>query len=115
MICAQSGVVDGFGDVNVYGVQCLSQWRWCGWLVGGQQRTQQPVVQFGVEDRKPQPIGGQAVEVAAGDAGDEPIASEPSQVVTGLVGGVVDAAEQSGHQGTQALVGDAGDGEHAGA
>jgi hypothetical protein len=28
---------------------------------------------------------------------------------------VVDAAEQSGHQGAQALVGDAGDGEHAGA
>ncbi|HEY1439504.1 MAG TPA: hypothetical protein VGF65_01385 [Mycobacterium sp.] len=29
--------------------------------------------------------------------------------------GVVDAAEQSGDQGAQALVGDAGDGEHAGA
>ena len=27
--------VDGFVDVNVDGVQCLSQWRWRGRLVGG--------------------------------------------------------------------------------
>jgi hypothetical protein len=115
MICAQSGVVDGFGDVNVYGVQCLSQWRWCGWLVGGQQRTQQPVVQFGVEDRKPQPVAGEPVAVFARDSCDESVEAEAGQVVAGLVGGVVQTAEQSGHQGAQALVGDAGDGEHAGA
>ena len=47
----------------------------------------------------------------AGDAGDEPVDAQPGQVVAGLVHGVVGAAEQSGHQGAQALVGDAGDGE----
>ena len=44
-----------------------------------------------------------------------PLTREPGQVVAGLVHGVGRTAEQSGHQGAQALVGDAGDGEHAGA
>jgi len=83
-------------------------------VVCGKQRAQQPVVQFGVEDRKPQPVAGGPVQVAARDSGDQPVDTQPGQVVAGLVGGVGRIAEQAGHQGTQALVGDAGDGEHAG-
>ena len=71
-------------------------------------------MQFGVEDREPQPVIGEAVEILGWDAGDQPVAGEPGQVVAGLVHGVVDAAEQSGHK-ARRLVGDAGDGEHAGA
>ena len=33
-------------------------WRG-GWLVGGKKGTQQPVVQFGLEDREPQPVAGE--------------------------------------------------------
>ena len=51
--------VDGFGDVNVDGVQGFSQRWWGWWSVGGEQGTQQPVVQLGVEDRKPQPVAGE--------------------------------------------------------
>jgi hypothetical protein len=32
--------------VNVYGVQCLSQWCRDGWLVGREQGSQQAVVEF---------------------------------------------------------------------
>ena len=39
----------------------------------------------------------------------EPVAAQPGQVVAGL-GHAVGGAEQSGHQGAQAPVGDAGDG-----
>ncbi len=72
-------------------------------------------MQLGVEDREPQPVAGEPVAVLARDAGDEPVAGEPGQVVAGLVHGVGGTAEQSGHQGAQALVGDAGNGEHGGA
>jgi hypothetical protein len=66
-------------------------------------------VDFGVEDREAQSVAGQVVGVGVGAADDEPVVAEPGQVVAGLchrVGG----AEQSGHQGTQAPVGNAGDG-----
>src|ERR1700757_3697412 len=72
-------------------------------------------VELGGEGREPLSVGGELVEILARDAGDEVVTGEPGQVVAGLVPGVGGAAEQSGHQGAQALVGDAGDGEHAGA
>src|SRR4029077_4796429 len=65
---------------------------------------------FGVEDGKPQTVAGEPVAVLAGDAGDERVGAQPGQVVAGLVHRVGGTAEQSGHQGAQALVGDAGDG-----
>ena len=70
---ADAGVVDAFAYVSFNGAQGVSQCWWRGWLVGGQQGTQQAVVQFGVEDRKPQPVAGEAVKVAAGDSGDQPV------------------------------------------
>ena len=42
-------------------------------MVCGEQRAQQSVVQFGVEDGKPQAVAGEPVAIFAGDAGDEPI------------------------------------------
>ena len=108
-------MVDAFCDVNIDGVQGFSQWEWRGWRVGGEQGPQQAVVQFGVEDREAQAVVGEAVEILARDSGHEVVTGEPGQIVAGLVHGVGGTAEQSGHQGAQALVGDAGDGEHAGA
>ena len=58
---------------------------------------------------------GESVAVVARDAGDESVDPEPAEVVAGLVHGVGRAAEQPGHQGAQALVGDAGDGGQGGA
>ena len=42
---------------------------WGGWLVGGQQWAQQPVVDFGVEDRKPQAVAGEPVAVGGWGCG----------------------------------------------
>jgi hypothetical protein len=77
---------------------------------GSEQRSEDAVVDLGVEDREPDAVGGQGVAVAVGDAGDQAVAAQPGKVVAGLVQ-AVGGAEQSGHQGAQALVGDVGDGE----
>ncbi len=58
---------------------------------------------------KDRPSGGEVVSVGVGAAGDEPVAGQPGQVV-GDLGHTVRGAEQPGHQGAQAPVGDAGDG-----
>ena len=54
------------------------------WPVGAHQA----IVQFGVEDRKPQAVIGETVTFLAWDAGDEPVDTQPGQVVAGLVHGV---------------------------
>ena len=51
-------------------------------------------MQFGADDREPQPVAGESVAVLAGDSIDEPVEAQRGQVVAGLVGGVVDAVEQ---------------------
>ena len=78
-------------------------------LPGGEQRGEDPVVDLGVEDGEGQAVGGQVVGVGVRAPGDQPVAAQPGQVVGGLGHGV-GGAEQSGHQGAQAPVGDAGDG-----
>jgi hypothetical protein len=70
-------------------------------------------VDLGVENCEGEAVVGEAVKVAALDAGDEAVAAKPGEVVASLIHAVA-AAEQSGHQGAQALVGDAGDGEQGG-
>jgi len=61
--------------VNIDGVQGFSHRQWCWWPVGGEQGPQQSVVKLGVEDRKPQPVAGEPVQILAGDSGDdEPVA-----------------------------------------
>jgi hypothetical protein len=73
-----------------------------------------PVMQFGGEDRKPQPVAGEPVQAAAPSVVISPLMRSRARSVAGLIYGVVDAAEQPGHQRRQVLVGDAGGGEHAG-
>src|SRR5687768_5901313 len=72
------------------------------------------VVDLGVEDRERLAVGGELVEVAAGNADDQAVAAQPGEVVAGPVHAVA-GAERSGHQGSEALVGEAGHGEQAGA
>jgi hypothetical protein len=66
-------------------------------------------VDLGVEDGERQPLGGEVLGIGMRQAGDEPVAAQPGQVVRGL-GHRVGGAEQPGHQGAQAPAGDAGDG-----
>src|SRR6266542_4320497 len=73
---------------------------------------EQPVVHLGVEDRESLPVGGDPVEVAAGQSLDEAFEAEAGQVVAGLVDGVGGAAQQRGHLGAEAPIGDAGGGGH---
>jgi hypothetical protein len=80
-------------------------------LSGGEQRGQDAVVDLGVEDGEGQAVGGQVVGVGVRAAGDQAVAGRPGQVLGGL-GHRVGGAEQTGHQGAQAPVGDAGDGAH---
>ena len=61
------------------------------------------------EDGWATPVG-ETVDIGAGDPFDQAVAAEPGQVIGGLVHALRDAA-QSGHPGTKALIGDAGDGE----
>ena len=79
-------------------------------MVAGEEGSEDSVVDFGVEDREAEAVVGEGVEVVAGEAVDEVVAAEAGEVVAGLVHAVA-GAEESGHQGAQALVGDAGDGE----
>ena len=83
-------------------------------LVGGQQWAEEPVVELGVEDGDLDPVGGQHVVVGVLDAADQAGDAQPAQVVGHLAGGV-GRVQQSGHQGAQALVGDAGGREQGGA
>src|SRR6266545_7706969 len=108
---AQPGVGKALVDRVLDRVERGAQFGWrVGLGSGGEQRSEDPVVDLGVEDREPDAVGSQGVAVVAGDAGDQAVAPQPGEVVAGLVH-AVGGAEQSGHQGTQALVGDAGDGE----
>ena len=44
-------MVDVAANMGVDGGQCLAELGRCRWLVGGQQWSQEPVVDLGVEDR----------------------------------------------------------------
>jgi hypothetical protein len=52
-------------------------WR----LVGFEERAEEPSVELGAEHRDAQSLGGEGVGVGAGDAGDESVEAEASQVV----------------------------------
>jgi len=91
------------------GAEGGAEWRRGLGLVAGHERAQDAIVDLGVENREPDAVAGEGVEVAVRDAGDQPVAGQAGELVAGLVGGV-GGAEQAGHQGAQALVGDAGDG-----
>ncbi len=52
--------------MSVDGVQGLAKLQRCWWAVGGHERAQQPVVEFGVEDGEALAGWGEVVDVAAG-------------------------------------------------
>src|SRR6266516_5816260 len=86
-------------------------------MVGGGQRSEQAVVDLGVEDRQALAVGGQDVGVGVFDPADQVVEAQAAQVVGHLAGAVV-CSEQPGGQGAQALVGQtagAGQGEGQGA
>lgn len=81
-----------------------------GRLVAGiEQRAEQAGSELGVEDGDADALGRELVAVGALDASDEPVETEPSQVIAHLAAAVV-GAEESGHTPAKAVVGEAGDG-----
>jgi hypothetical protein len=64
-------VVDVAADVAVDGGQGVAEFGRCGWAVGAQQRSEQPVVEFGVEDRDALAVRGQVVGVGVRTTVDE--------------------------------------------
>src|SRR6185437_12461623 len=83
--------------------------EWRGWSVGVEERSQQPVVELGVEDGDADALGGEDIAVAAGQALDESVQAQAAQVVA-HVGAGVGVAEQSGDLPARTFVGEAGDG-----
>ena len=57
-------------DVAVEGAQGLAEFGWGLRLVGGGERDEQPVVDFGVEDRDADAVAGECVAVGVGCPGD---------------------------------------------
>src|SRR5271166_4510086 len=108
-----AGAGDVAGGELVEGVQGCGEFGGRVGPVRGHQRAQDVVVDLGVDVGEQEPVAGQGVAVAAGDAGDKAVAGQAGQVVAGLVH-AVGAVQQAGHQGAQAPVGDAGDREQHG-
>lgn len=64
------------------------------------------MIKLGVEDRHSQALGREGVAIRMGDPDDEALEAESPQVI-GHLRLAVGATEQTGHQGTKALVGEA--------
>jgi hypothetical protein len=80
----------------------------CGWLVRGDQWSQQPVVDFGVEDGEALPVVGEDVGVGVRQPDDQPFQAKAAQVVAAAGLGVF-GVEQPSDQGSQRPVGEAAD------
>jgi hypothetical protein len=87
------------------GCQRAAQLYRCRWSVGGDEWSQDSVVDLGVEDCDSLSLGSQVIGVAARSALDEPVEAESCEVIAHLVDGVGDA-EQMVHLGAQAPVGE---------
>ena len=62
---------DVVGDVLVDGCQGVAEVGWCWGLVGGHQRSEETVREFGVEDRESLSVGGEGVGVGVLDPLDQ--------------------------------------------
>jgi hypothetical protein len=65
--------------VLVDGAQRGAYWWWGLWRGGGQQRSEHPVVDLGVEDREGEAVVGEPVAVAAVDADDQAVAAQAGE------------------------------------
>jgi hypothetical protein len=100
-------IVDAFADLSEGALEF-------GGRVGlgrGEERGKDAIGELGVEDGEAQSIGGEAVAMAV-DPIDEAVEAQPAQIV-GHLPGLVGDAEQSGDEGSEAPVGEAGDGVEA--
>src|SRR5439155_20784291 len=83
-------VVDVVGDDVVDGGQGAAEFGGCGRLVaGGHEGSEDAVVDLVVEDGDADAFGGEGVGVGVGDALDEAVEAEATQVVGHLGSGVV--------------------------
>ena len=70
---SQSCVVGVGVHMPVDDAQRLAEFGGCGWRVGGDQRSQQSVVDLGVEDRHALAVGGELVGVGVRETLDEAV------------------------------------------
>src|SRR5512144_3053929 len=85
---SEPGVADVVANMPVNGVECVAEFDWSGWPVGGDEGSQHPVVNLAVEHGHALPVLGQQVGVAAGQPLDEPVDAQPGAAVAPPGGGV---------------------------
>ena len=93
---------DVVSDTAVEGGEGLTQGSGLGWRVRAEERSQDPVMDLGVEDRRPESVVGGDVGVGPREAGDQAMEAQSPQVV-GHLGRGVAGAEQSGDEAPKAL------------
>src|ERR1700682_1291597 len=103
--CALGVLVDG----GFEGSERAAEFAWCGWFVGVEEWTQQPVLEFGVEHGDADAFGGELVAVFVGEALDESVQAQPAEGVGHLALGLVRPGV-SADEPAKAFVGEAGDG-----
>src|SRR5437660_1131199 len=109
MLRGEAGVFDVFLDGVMKGRERAADLDLGGGFVCFEQRSEQPVLQFGVEHGDADPVAGEDVGVAVWEASDQSVQSQAPEVVAHLAGAVV-VAEVSGDEPAKAFVGEAGDG-----
>src|SRR6266508_3143195 len=106
-----AGAIDVDVEFAVDDLEGASELDRSWWLVGGEEWSEEPVVDLGVEDRPAHAVGGEVVGVGVRQSADEPFEPEASQVIRGLRGGV-EAVERRAHPGTKTPIGEADGGVH---
>ena len=77
----------------VDGVKSATEREWGGGFVGGEQRGEEAVVDFGVEEGYADALGGEEIGVRIWDPSDESVETKAPQVIRHLGGGVGGAEE----------------------
>ena len=73
-----SGLADVVIDVMVDHPEGLSEGEGCGWVVGGEQWSQESVVEFGIEDRDSLALVGADVGIGVRQPGDQAFEPQPA-------------------------------------
>src|SRR5256885_14729648 len=94
--CWQPCSGDAAGDLTVDDAEGSAERGRSLGLVARHERAQDAVVDLGVEDREPQAVGGEGIQGAARDPGDQPVAGQAGGEGAGLGYAVRGAAEGGG-------------------